>query len=284
MTTLPNTGILAPIPDSFDFDGWMIPPPAKDPTGRTLRIRNRHNLSAEQANEDSIDQTLNCRDERAKYPDVGAALVFFYGYTPDDMTDMISSETLCTDVGPIPAFIRVEVERARRKRSECAESDKSEKTKGRPLKGSLVLSNPIIRVPGQRETVVVPLVVQQSILQKLYVPLSWFTDRCLQMLEHQLDELPTVKFWPHPTVEIPSPDRVLVLDIKKMKADPDWGSDELASCLSPLKWQQAAANLEAALAILSEDVPDVPGTVSKPTFFSEFKKHRRFFMNYDKFE
>jgi uncharacterized membrane protein YgcG len=44
-------------------------------------------------------------------------------------------------------------------RSERAEADKTEKTKGRPLKGSMVLSNPIVRVPGQRETVVVPLVV-----------------------------------------------------------------------------------------------------------------------------
>ncbi|KAJ7315688.1 hypothetical protein DFH08DRAFT_971715 [Mycena albidolilacea] len=113
---LPNAGILAPIPDSFDFDGWMKLPPVKDPTGRTLRIRNRHNLSAEQANEVSIDQTLNCRDECSKYPDVGAPLVFFDGYTPDDITDMISSENLCTDLGPTPAFIRVEVERARRKR------------------------------------------------------------------------------------------------------------------------------------------------------------------------
>ncbi|KAJ6508291.1 hypothetical protein C8R45DRAFT_922054 [Mycena sanguinolenta] len=283
-TPLPNAGIVAPIPDSFDFVAWMNPPPAKDPTGRTLRIRNRHNLSAELANEVSIDQTLNCRDDRSKYPDVGAVLVFFYGYTQDDMTDMINSKTLCADVGPIPAFIRVEVERARRKRSDRVEAEKSEKTKGRPLKGSMVLSNPIVRVPGQRETVVVPLVVQQSVLQKLYVPLSWFTDRRLQMLEHQLDELPTLKFWPQPTLEIPNPDKVLVLDVKKMKADPDWGSDELASCLSPLKWQQAAANLEATLAILSENVPDVSGTVSKPTFFSEFKKHRRFFMNYDKFE
>jgi hypothetical protein len=109
---LPNAGI----PDSFDFDGGMKLPPVKDPTGRTLRIRNRHNLSAEQVNEVSIDQTLNCRDERSKYPDVGAPPVFFYGYTLDDMTHMISSETLCTDLGPIPAFIRVEVERARRKR------------------------------------------------------------------------------------------------------------------------------------------------------------------------
>ncbi|KAJ6449278.1 hypothetical protein C8R45DRAFT_1114769 [Mycena sanguinolenta] len=283
-TPLPNAGIVAPIPDSFDFVAWMNPPPAKDPTGRTLRIRNRHNLSAALANEVSINQTLNCRDDRSKYPDVGTVLVFLYGYTQDDMTHMINSETLWADVSPIPAFIRVEVERTRRKRSDRVEAEKSQKTKGRPLKGSMVLSNPIVRVPGPRETVVVPLVVQQSVLQKLYVPLSWFTDRRLQMLEHQLDELPTIKFWPQPTLEIPNPEKVLVLDVKKMKGDPDWGSDELASCLSPLKWQQAAANLEATLAILSENVPDVSRAVSKPTFFSEFKKHRRFFMNYYKFE
>ncbi|KAJ7814658.1 hypothetical protein B0H13DRAFT_2381596 [Mycena leptocephala] len=256
MTTLPNAGIPAPIPDSFDFDSWMKPPPAKDPTVRTLRIRNRHNVTAEKTNEVSIDQTLNCRDERLKYPDVGVPLGFFYGYTPDYITDMICSVTYCTDVGPIPAFIRAEVERARRKKSERTEADKNEKTKGCPLKGAMVLSHPIVRVAGQREAV---------------------------KINHQLHDLYTKFLRPEPTLDIASPDWVLVFDMQKMTQDVEWGSDELSSCLSPLKWQQAAANMEIALTTLSEEITVVAGVTSKPTFVSEFKKHR-LFINYDKFE
>lgn len=137
-TILPNAGVAAPIPDTFDFAKWMSPPASKDPTGRTLRIRNRHNVVSEQVNEVSIDQTLNCKEDRVKYPDVGVPLQFFYGYTAEDMTDMILSEVYCTDVGPLPAFIRAEVERARRKKSERAEADKNDKdkAKSRPIKGS----------------------------------------------------------------------------------------------------------------------------------------------------
>jgi hypothetical protein len=82
-TPLPNAGILAPIPDSFDFNGWMNPPPAKDPTGRTLRIRTGTICWLNKRMRSVL--TKHSRDERSKYPDVAAALVFFYGYTPDDI-------------------------------------------------------------------------------------------------------------------------------------------------------------------------------------------------------
>jgi hypothetical protein len=51
-------------------------------------------------------------------------------------------------------------------RSNKPEADKSEKTKGRLLKGSMVLSNPIISVPGQRETVVGGKAVSAARLKK----------------------------------------------------------------------------------------------------------------------
>ncbi|KAJ6546158.1 hypothetical protein B0H10DRAFT_2243718 [Mycena sp. CBHHK59/15] len=252
MSLLPNAGVLAPIPDIFDFDMWTTPPPSKNPTGRTLRLRNQHNLTSERFNE-LIDWTLNCKEDRAAHLDVGPPLKFFYAYMAEEMSNMILSEAYCTDVGPLPAFIRGEVKHARRKKTECTEADKAEreKTKGRPLKGVMILSNPIVRVPGQQLAVVVPDAVLQSILHKLYVPLH-------------------------------CPDKVLVFDMLKMIQADNWGSDEQHSCMSPLTWQQAAMNLEAALNTLSEEV--VVGAPDRVTFVTEFRKHRLFFTNYEKFE
>ncbi|KAJ6624472.1 hypothetical protein B0H10DRAFT_1943083 [Mycena sp. CBHHK59/15] len=112
MSLLPSAGIPAPIPDSFDFDAWVIPPPSKNPAGRTLQLRNQHNLHAERFNETSFYQTLNCKEDRVAYPDVGPPLKVFYTYMAEDMAEMVLSEGYCTDVGPLPAFICREVEHA----------------------------------------------------------------------------------------------------------------------------------------------------------------------------
>ncbi|KAJ6628604.1 hypothetical protein B0H10DRAFT_1940432 [Mycena sp. CBHHK59/15] len=258
-------------------------PPSKDPTGRSLRMRNQHNHAAERFNETSVDQTLNCKEDRTAFPDVGPALKAFYGYTQDDLADMIFSETYCGEVGPLPIFIRQQVERSRRKRTERVEADKveKEKTKARPLQGTMVLSNPITRVPGRATAVTVPNVVLHSMLHKLYVPLHWFTDERLQFIQHRLHDLHTKPFRPELSTDISNSDRVYIFDLQKMIPLVGWGSDEIVSCLSPLKWQQAATNMEAALTTLSETALDDP---TKATFATEFGKHRRFFMSYPKFE
>ncbi|KAJ6614271.1 hypothetical protein B0H10DRAFT_1950783 [Mycena sp. CBHHK59/15] len=284
MSPLPSARIPAPIPDSFDFDAWVIPPPSKNPAGQTLQLRNQHNLHAERFNETSIYQTLNCKEDRVAYPDVGPPLKVFYTYTAKDMAEMVLSEGYCTDVGPLPAFICREVEHARRKKTDHTEAEKvdKEKLKGQPFTGVMVLSEPIVRVPGQRPLVCIPEVVFHSILNKLYVPLHWFSDRCLQRIQFQLHDTPTKLLRPEPTLEISNLDKVIVLDMLKMTQLDNWGSDELHPCMSPLTRQQAAVNMEAALEILSE-VPAARDLL-KPTFVSEFRKHCLFFTHYENFE
>lgn len=284
MPLLPNAGIAAPVPDSFDFDAWVTAPAPRDPTGRSLRMRNQHNLAMERFTEVSIEQTLNCREDRANYADVGPSLKAFFAYTQDDMSDMIYSKQYCGDVGPLPAFICQQVDRSRRMRGERLEAEKVEKdkTKGRPVEGSMVLSNPITRVPGARTVVTIPRVVRNSMAEGFYIPLHWFSDEKLQFIQHRLHDVPTKLFRPEPSKELPNPDKVLVFDMLRMVAMAGWGSDELSTCLSPMKWQQAATNMEAALTQVSQVVPvGAPPTV---TFASEFQKHRLFFMNYAKFE
>lgn len=81
--TLPNAGISAPIPDTFDFAAWMSLPAVLDPTGRALRVRNALNCKAEVHNENSMHLTLQCRDDRALQEDVGPPLQALFGYTND---------------------------------------------------------------------------------------------------------------------------------------------------------------------------------------------------------
>jgi hypothetical protein len=67
-TTTGNAGIPIPIPDTFDFAGWMKPPTTKDPAGIPLRIRNRENCLIEAHNDESIFDTMRCRDDRTVFP------------------------------------------------------------------------------------------------------------------------------------------------------------------------------------------------------------------------
>ncbi|KAJ6619159.1 hypothetical protein B0H10DRAFT_2189150 [Mycena sp. CBHHK59/15] len=129
MASLPNAGIPGPIPDTFDFTGRMQPPPQIEPAGFALRIRNEENVIAEKHNEDSIRLTKLCVKDRANHPDVGPALQALYGYTNEELDDMINAETYCAAVGPLPIFIRLHVERRRSLRQQQVEKEKADKEK-----------------------------------------------------------------------------------------------------------------------------------------------------------
>ncbi|KAJ7086186.1 hypothetical protein C8R44DRAFT_752596 [Mycena epipterygia] len=250
--------------------------------GRTLKIRNAYNVRMELSNETSIDLTLRCRDED-RSADIGVALKALYAYTPEELEDMVLGEVYCTAVGPLPVFMRLQVDRVRRRRVARSELDNdkpTEKAKTRPLLGSMVLVNPISRIPGQQPAVLVADTMLYSLQNKLYPPLNWFTNDRLLKIQHCQHELHTKLIRPEPSLDFPNPDKVLAFDMLKMEAL--WGSDDDYSCLTPLKWQESALNLESALILLCGPLTDGPAT--KPTHASEFHKHRLFFLNYAKFE
>lgn len=109
MELLPNAGIAAPIPDDFDFQAHLVIPPALDPSNRPMHTRNAHNRKAERHNEDSMDATLNCCDNRTSFPDIGPPLMALFPYTTEEITLLVASPQLCMDVGPLPIFILMEV-------------------------------------------------------------------------------------------------------------------------------------------------------------------------------
>ncbi|KAJ7698652.1 hypothetical protein B0H17DRAFT_1196751 [Mycena rosella] len=236
----------------------------------------------ESLNKTSIDLTLCCRD-KDRSADVRVPLRALYGYTADKMEDMILGELYCAAVSPLPVFIRLQVDRVQRRRAarwEVKGEKSTEKAKTRPLLGSMVLVNSITCVPGQQTTVIIPETVLYSIQNKLYVPLNWFTKKHLLKIQHCLQELHTKLMRPEPTADFPNPDKVLTFDMANMAAF--WSSDKDYSCLTPLKWQESARNLESALVLLCGPLTDDPA--AKPTHAGEFRKHRLFFVNYGKFE
>ncbi|ESK86740.1 hypothetical protein Moror_15189 [Moniliophthora roreri MCA 2997] len=102
-----------PIPDDFDFEAWLKQPPDRDSGPLSISKRNEINCLAEKHNEESIQQTIACREDRAKYPSVGPALKAYYGYTDTEMANLVQSERRCKEWGPLPQFLRRKVEDAR---------------------------------------------------------------------------------------------------------------------------------------------------------------------------
>ena len=69
-----NAGIPTPIPDTFDFDAWMIAPKNLPISGISLHIQNHENCCVEESNDESQFLTICCHNDHANFPDVGPPL------------------------------------------------------------------------------------------------------------------------------------------------------------------------------------------------------------------
>ncbi|KAE9388447.1 hypothetical protein BT96DRAFT_1073950 [Gymnopus androsaceus JB14] len=137
MGILANASIAGSLPDIYNFNGHIKLPPALTPTGCTLRTRNVHNCAAEKFNKD-ITQ------------DVGPPLEPLYGILQEEFEELVFSEPYCTEVGPLPLFLRKKIVWECLANAEKSEKDKAGKEKaGKSIRGSMVLGKPITRVPGQ---------------------------------------------------------------------------------------------------------------------------------------
>ncbi len=283
---LPNAGIPPPIPDDFDFQARLVMPPLRDGAGRSLRIRNTHNYKAEIHNENSMDQTLNRRDDRAVFPDVGPPLIPMYAYNEEELQALSSSKDLRNEIRPLPAFVSLYIESIRKTKNAKTQDAPAEKGKAKSVLGSMALLHPIVRIPGERPPIIISDVFLHSIANKMYIPLNWFTNERLELAQHRLHDLHTKLFRPDPTSEGTASDsnRVITFDMLKMTAL--WGSDSSSTCLSPLQWQEAMKNYHSALVSLAPLPPtsNDPSQPAPPSFAGEFFKHFYFFTNYPNFE
>lgn len=286
--TLPNAKVVPPITEDFDFQPFLVVPPALDPQNWPLVARNVHNCTVEIHNQDSIVSTLKCSANRIAFPDVGPPLQSLFPYLEDEIILLAASTELCTKVGPLPTFLLMQIERTRlqkNKRPSNSGSSSKDTPKALPVAGSMLNSNPVTRVAGQQPKSVISEIYLYSIRHKLFLPLHWFSNHHLQLAQHHLHDLHTKILRVEPTSEGSSSDlKVLVFDALKMTTL--WGSDKDHSCLSPIKWLECMKNYHAALVILSPttDVPVNDLTSPSASFAEEFMKHFEFFHAYPDFE
>ena len=212
-----NAGLTLPIPDHFDFDVWMHLPKSQASNGISLRIRNRENCVIERHNKESRFQTVLCRQDRANHPDVGLPLKGFYDYLKTEWTAIARSDDLLKQVGPIPAFVQVGVDKIK----------ESDKLKG--VVGSMVMHNPITRSPGQQPEVAIPKVVCQTLACGIKLPLHYFFDSNLEKAGFNIADLHTKMLAPEASADNPSPHKVLIFDMAKMSEI--WGDNSSLSVL-----------------------------------------------------
>ncbi|KAE9396245.1 hypothetical protein BT96DRAFT_941878 [Gymnopus androsaceus JB14] len=117
MGILANTGIAGSLTDIYNFNGHIKLPPALTPTGFTQDV---------------------------------APLKPLYGILQEEFKELIFSKLYCTEVGPLPLFLREKIVWEHLTNAEKSEKDKAGKEKaGKSIRGSMVLGKPITRIPGQ---------------------------------------------------------------------------------------------------------------------------------------
>ncbi|RDB23646.1 hypothetical protein Hypma_009197 [Hypsizygus marmoreus] len=280
-TQLPNAGLEGPLPNDFDFDPHAAVPPSVPRFEILLALHIAQNVTIKRFNNNSILQTGNTIFMPSSCPDdldIGPPLKTLYCYTENELQELIESEALCSALSPLPILlIRVidakclesqraaELERQVKKMKEKEVEGKS-RTK---LLGLLCLVNPIQHVLGKADTIIIPTIYLLSITNKCYPPLNFFTNECIETVNHSSQNVHLKLTWPWDNKNA-SGEKVNFLDLPKMVSL--WESDDHYSCLTLHNFFNASDNFLAALRLLccpSEDTPT--------TYAAEYQKHRDFF-------
>lgn len=147
---------------------------------------------------------MKCREDWANYPDVGPQMRAFYDYLKHEWTAMARSDELFKQVGPVPVFIQVGLDKIK----------EEEKLKG--VAGLLVMKNPISHTARQRAEVAVPPVICHTTACGINIPLHFFLNMNLEKANFQIANLHTKMITPQPSTDNPSPYKLLVFNMPKM--------------------------------------------------------------------
>ncbi len=270
VNNLPNAGIPAPIPDTFDFAGQMTRPEALEPSTLTLQSRNKLNRLAEQFNSDSTEATTLCRDDRANHPDVGPKLRPYYKYTAEEIDDMARSDRLVDQSGPIPIYL---IRILEKRKLEVAEEDKKKKEAAKlksSVKGTLESRLvPQVQVNSFGSVLVpIPEAYLNGILTRTICDLHFWTKACLQEIHLRPKTLITKELKPPKLDGETEQKSITVVNIEAMNKI--WGSDDSYSCITAFEYLEALDNVLRAVDYLS--TPPTPSH-SKFSYVAEFSLH-----------
>jgi hypothetical protein len=132
---------------------------------------------------------------------------------------------------------------------------------------------------GKCEVPVIPTVYLLGIKNKACPPLNFFTNEHINIVNYSPQEV-HVKLARPWGADDPSSEKIPLLDMPKMVSL--WGSDDIHSCLTPLRYIEASANFLHALELLSITPNDSDSTST--SYAAEFKQHRDFFLQQHDFE
>ncbi|KAJ7727784.1 hypothetical protein B0H14DRAFT_3518746, partial [Mycena olivaceomarginata] len=132
----PKLGSPLPLPDTFDYVAWMMPPPDVDiPVLMDVKTRNKRNIVIDTFNSTSIDITRAYME--AAQDGTRAA--------GQDLETLVVDNDYFSLVSPVPPHVALAVFEERRARKKSAEEKKAndEKAKSKGLLKSLVMANPV---------------------------------------------------------------------------------------------------------------------------------------------
>ncbi|KAG6876293.1 hypothetical protein C0993_004263 [Termitomyces sp. T159_Od127] len=101
---LPNVGVHGPIMDNFDFEGRINLPDAITQFELPLAVHICKNIAIEEFNNSSILKTIAVKNSPMPRPcdmDIGPPLKPLYYYVDNEIHDLIDSEALCVEQGPV---------------------------------------------------------------------------------------------------------------------------------------------------------------------------------------
>lgn len=222
MQFLPNSGVPGPaVPDTFPFAEWAAAKaPIQDFTIDFL-LRNELNLDIEKENLASRRQTQKCRADRANNPDVGPAIKPLYAYSEDEVSLIYHNKS--ADWSKLPHCLSnilsdVANHVQLQKTADAAKNNKTGvlelvRAKNEPFHSAF------------QEVTDTPATLRTTLASRIQVPLAWFADDRLEMLEMNDPSVKTTNHTPLSGDGVKL-DKRTVLDVQHMITKGGWPSDD----------------------------------------------------------
>lgn len=280
MPFLPSAKLYPPIPAGFDYDSLCAVPDSLHNLLIPISHRHRLNVAAETHNEASIAATRLCQMDAGTNLtlDVGEPLKPYFAYSPEELEEMVNSEEGIKQSGPIPYFVRREVDsertRIRDEEKEAKELRKKMEKEGIPIDNSWAPSSAIAYDKFGNARTPIPDPFLQSFRAAQVPDIHYWTDDKLEAIFADPRLLITKDIVPMRTTADPDPKKVTIVNLVEMAKI--WGKDNDWSAVTAAGYKQALDNMLKAVQRVSK--------VGQHSFAAELESHIEYVFSLPNFE